>query len=80
MWLHFSGTPSNFSRLQTHLRILCNPLRDSNDAAPYLPLITEKDLPFSHLTSPSVTDSAKAGVLIVTTSSPVRTQKEKNQF
>lgn len=30
--------------------------------------------PFSHLTSPSVTDSANAGVLTVTTSSPTQTQ------
>lgn len=29
-------------------------------------------LPFSHLTSPSVTDSANAGVFTVTTSSPVK--------
>lgn len=49
-----------------------------------LPLSDLKDrkrgLPFSHLTSPSVTDSAKAGVLTVTTSSPLRTQKQKKSF
>lgn len=33
--------------------------------------------PFSHLTSPSVTDSANAGVLTVTTSSPARKQKQQ---
>lgn len=37
--------------------------------------INKKELPFSHLTSPSVTDSANAGVLTVTTSFP----EEKRQ-
>lgn len=35
--------------------------------------------PFSHLTSPSVTDSANAGVLTVMTSSPVKKKPNKKK-